>query len=492
MGFALVLFGVQIWQGTSVLFAICSLLFIVVATFAFNLAGGFSRTSGAYIFFYSLLGVIVGLCCKAILGERADSNLLVPELTIKVFLGGITAMLGAVFISRKLTARRPLLRNLVTDANMQNATVGCLVTGLVLSAILTLADKGSGTVLSALAQINRFLPMAMILGVVHEIRKSGGTRSVNIPVLLAGAAIFGTGLIGFSKEGMFTPVACWMVAAGSQRYKLSLFQIAGGFGAVALMFLFLVPYSQYGRNAVAKDLTFSARLASISDLLSNLGEVRQEYNANEEEGYSDSRQYFNKPQGLFDRLQMISVDDMLVEVTERKGTFGYLPVIAGFENLIPRAFWPNKPSIGFGNLFAHEIGGLPEDDTTTGISFSPSGEAYHLGRWVGVFLVAPALWIMLFTLFDSLCGDTRVTPWGLLLTAYFAHAAPEGMLDSIIYTLGFGTLGLLFAAFSAAYMMPIVGTLVKGPEKRLLLRTPLVRSIPRSAPAGGPSRDITH
>jgi len=183
---------------------------------------------------------------------------------------------------------------------------------------------------------------------------------------------------------------------------------------------------------------------------------------------------------------------MLVEVTERKGTFGYLPIIAGFENLIPRAFWPNKPSIGFGNLFAHEIGGLPEDDTTTGISFSPSGEAYHLGRWVGVFLVAPVLWIMLFTLFDSLCGDTRVTPWGLLLTAYFAHAAPEGMLDSIIYTLGFGTLGLLFAAFSAAYMMPIVGTLVKGPEKRLLLRTPLVRSIPRSAPAGGPSRDITH
>ena len=136
--FAALLFGVQLIQKTSPEFAICSFLFVVIAGITFNLAGGFSRTSGAYVFFYSVLAVIMGLCWKAFLGEPADSNLTTPLQTIRVFLGGITAMLVAVMISKKLTLRRPLLGSLVTEANMQNATVGCMVTGLVVSGILGL------------------------------------------------------------------------------------------------------------------------------------------------------------------------------------------------------------------------------------------------------------------------------------------------------------------------------------------------------------------
>jgi len=62
----------------------------------------------------------------------------------------------------------------------------------------------------------------------------------------------------------------------------------------------------------------------------------------------------------------------------------------------------------------------------------------------------PVLWIMLFTLFDWLCGDTRVSPWGLLDGCFFSHGAPEGMLDSVIDVLGYGTIGLLFQVFSAS------------------------------------------
>jgi hypothetical protein len=480
-GFAVLLFAVQLLQGTSVLFAICSFLFIVIATLTFNLAGGFSRPSGAYVFFYALFGAVLGLTWKAVLGERADSNLVVPQLTIQVFLGGITAMLIAVYISRRLTLRRGLLQNLIPESKMQNATVGCMATGLAVTALFLLIPKGSGSFLSALAQVNRFLPMAMILGVVHEIRKSGGTRSISAPVLISGLAIFLIGLVGYSKEGIFTPILCWFVAAGSQRYRLSFHQILTGSMLVLLMIMFLVPYAQYGRNAGQSSFT----------LLSNLGQVRSEYNAGAEDNFADSSQgYFNSPQGFFDRLQMISVDDALIEVTERKGTFGLAPIAAGFENLVPRVFWPNKPSIGYGNVYAHEIGGLPEDDTTTGVSFSPSGEAFHIARWMGIFLVAPILWIMLFVLFDSLCGDTRLSPWGLLMTAYFGHAAPEGMLGGVIYNLGFGIFGILVAALSAAYVMPIIGTLFKGPEKTRMIQTPLMRTTRRRVLADGSSRVV--
>lgn len=478
-GFALLLLAVQLLEGTAVLFAICSFLFVVIATLTFNLAGGFSRPSGAYVFFYSLFGVVLGLMWKAVLGERADSNLLLPQLTIQVFLGAITAMLGAVYLSRKLTRRQGLLQNLIPESRMQNATVGCMVTGLVITAVLLFVPKGSGSFLSALAQVNRFLPVAMMLGVVHEIRRSGGTRSINASVLISAAAIFLVGLMGYSKEGMFTPILCWFVAAGSQGYKLSLQKIVAGSALVLLMIIFLVPYAQLGRNSERSNW----------DLLTSLGQVRSEYQASTDESNSDNgTTYFNSPQGFFDRLQMISVDDALIELTERNGAFGLTPIIAGFENLVPRFFWPNKPSIGYGNLYAHEIGGLPEDDTTTGVSFSPSGEAYHIARWAGVFLVAPILWIMLFVLFDSLCGDTRLSPWGLLMTAYFGHAAPEGMLGGVIYTLGFGTFGILIAALSAAYVMPIIGTLVKGPEKTRMIRSRLLRTVRDRAIAGDASQ----
>ena len=482
MLFAALLFAVQLMQRTSLEFAICCFLFVVISGVAFNLAGGFSRTSGAYVFFYSVLAVILGLCWKAVLGEPADSNLITPLLTIRVFLGGITAMLMAVIISKRLTLRRPLLGDLVTEDNMQNATVGCMVTGLVVGLVLTLLPHEGGGVLSALAQINRFLPMALILGVIHQIRRTGGKRSISVPVLISGAAIFIVGILGYSKEGMFTPLACWLVAACSQHYRFSRSQVVGLVLLILFMFRYMVPYSQYGRNFEAD--SYSDKIKASFQLLTNLEGVRQEANRSLQEAYGDSTvAYFNTSQGFMDRLQMISVDDGLIDVTEKNGPFGFYPIILGFENLVPHFLWPGKPSISFGNLYAHEIGGLAEDDFTTGISFSPSGEAYHLGRWMGVFIVAPLLWILLFTVFDSLCGDTRVSPWGLLMAAYFAHTAPEGMLGGVIYSLGYMNFGLVVAALSAAYVMPIFGSLVKGPEQIRLRRMAPIRSIPRRSRA---------
>lgn len=479
--FAAVLLVVELYQGTSPTFAICAFLFIFVSGITFNLAGGFSRTSGAYVFCYAVLAVIVGLCWKAVLREPADSNLMEPNLTMQIYLGSMVALLMAVAISKKLTPKRPLLGNLLKDTTVQNATVGCLVTGLSVSALLIILPRQEGSILSALAQVNRFLPMAIILGVVHEIQVSGGKRSINLPVLLSAGVLFSMGLIGFSKEGLFTPVACWLVAAGSQAFRPSRLQIAGVAFGLYLMIHFLVPYAQYGRNFPAE--TLSERVDLAIGFLGDLERIRTEYEASSAAAAEDRIQgYFNTSQGFMDRLQMISVDDGLTHVTEQHGAFGPLPLLMGFENLVPRFLWPGKPAINFGNLYAHEMGGLSADDFTTGISFSPAGEAYHIGKWFGVFVWAPLLWILLFVVFDSLCGDTRVAPWGLLICAYYTHMAPEGMLGGIIYTLGFVTAGLVFAALSAAYVMPILGSLIKGPEKVSLRRVAPVRSIRRAGP----------
>jgi hypothetical protein len=484
ISFATILSGVQLYQGTNPFFSLYSFLFIVIATIAFNLAGGLTRPSGAYVFFYAVLCVILGLCWKAFLGERADSHLIWPLLTMQVFLGGITSMLGAVFISRRITTKRPLLGRMVTDENIQNSTVGCMITGLVLTAILTLVPRQNGSVLSSLAQINRFLPMAMILGVIHQIRKSKGTSSINLIVLISGATIFMGGIIGFSKEGIFTPIVCWLIAVGSQRYKIKPYQAIGLIILAIFMVRYLVPFSQYGRNFRSSSGSAFEDAKIAASFLVDLENVRKK-SAEAVEGLDDANQgYYNSPQGLFDRLQMISVDDLLIDVTESKGSFGYAPIYGSFENLIPHVFWPGKPRIALGNLYAHQIGGLPEDDFTTGISFSPSGEGYHIDRWIGVLILAPIIWTMLFTIFDSLCGTAQETPWGLLVVALFSHAAPEGMLSGAIYMLGMSAFSVAVAALSAGYIMPIIGTLFKGPEHVTIHQRAPIQSVPRASGEG--------
>ncbi len=489
--FAVVLCGIQQLQGTDPIFSLCAFLFIVIATIAFNLAGGFARPSGGYIFFYAVLGVIVGLFWKAFLGEAADSNLRAPLLTMQVFLGGITSMLAAAYISRKFSRKQAFLQNAVKDKDLKNATVGCIVCGLAISLLFATLPRANGSLLSALSQVNRFLPMAIILGTIHKIRKSGGTRCFSfISVLAMGSMFIIEGVLTFSKQGIFTPLLCFAIAAASLNYRFRMYQVIAGVVIIAFMFRFLVPYSQLGRDLVQPDFTFADRLALTTSLLTDIDTVRQDYSEQSAEAYGDNAfGYYNSPQGFFDRLQMIAPDDGLINATELTQPFGLSPIYISIANLIPHVFWPDKPNMLAGNTYAHEVGGIiSDDDLTTGISFTPSGEAFHLARWAGIFILAPIIWSILFIIFDSLCGDIHKSPWGLLAIAGFAHTAPEGMLTGAIYMMGYGMIAIVFAAFAAAYVMPVLGTLLAGPERanqrrttRLLAaRNAQLGSLPRS------------
>ncbi len=121
---------------------------------------------------------------------------------------------------------------------------------------------------------------------------------------------------------------------------------------------------------------------------------------------------------------------------------------------------------------------LAPDDDTTGVSFSPTAEAFHDAGWLGIFLIAPAMWLVLFTLFDSLCGDVRKSVWGLLVIVTFAHMAPEGGISVIPYALGYTAFGIIFAAVMGAYLMPMLGALFIGPEGIQIRRGAPIRSVP--------------
>ena len=287
------------------------------------------------------------------------------------------------------------------------------------------------------------------------------------------------GLLSYSKQAMFTPLICWVLAAAAQGYRITRGQLLGGILVLVFMFRFMVPYAQYGRSVGA--LTFGGNLTVAYRLLSNLGTVRQRYLENERGNLAQEHtSYFNSPQGLFDRLQMLYPDSTIIESTERLGPYGLYPILADLENLVPHVFWANKPIIKWGNVFAHDtLTPLSEEDETTGISYSPTGEGFRLARWAGVLVLAPVIWTATFVWFDSLCGDVRRSPWGLLALTLFAHIAPEGLLDGCIYMMGYGAFAIIVAALSAAHVMPHIGTLFSGPGGRTRFIKTNVRSLPR-------------
>jgi hypothetical protein len=209
-------------------------------------------------------------------------------------------------------------------------------------------------------------------------------------------------------------------------------------------------------------MTLSQHLALTTRLLESPEETRQNFEQDFEVGG-----YYDTPQGFWDRLQFVSVDDKLINVTDQGKVIGLLPVTSSLLNAVPHFLWPNKPSYNLGNLYSHEIGGMTsEEDTTTGVSFSPTSEAYHMKKWFGVLVVAPLVWLAMFVLFDSLCGDLRTTPWGLLVLAFLSHTAPEGAISGLIYFMTFGTEALLFCAFFAKWAAPFLAIPVLGPDRR--------------------------
>jgi len=417
-----------------------------------------------------MLVVIVGITYKACLGEPAQSNLLAPRRDIEVYVGGITSMLVAVILSRRFSRKTALLQNVLKDSQMYRASVGCMAFGTAGGFIIALLGAGGAALISAFTQLNQLIPLGIIIGVMYEIRRSGGTRSVNLPILVFGVYCFTFyGLLAYSKQGMLLPVTCWALPVCAMRYRLSRGQVIGLLLGVFILFYYLVPYSQYGRQFIVPGQSFTERLDTSVRLLEHPEKTRKEYNAIMASAING---YYNSSQGFWDRLQFISVDDGLVNVTDQKREFGLLPITASIANAVPHFIWPNKPSYLFGNMYAHEIGGISENDFTTGISFSPTSEAYHLKKWSGIFVLAPLVWMTLFILFDSLFGDLRTSPWGLLVIAILSHTAPEGMITGLIAVMTFGTEALVFCAFFATWIAPHFAVLVLGPQRQMTMAPP--------------------
>jgi hypothetical protein len=478
--FASLFFCVQWFEHTGFFFSLLYFTFLILSVIAFNFAEGFTRLTGAYIFWYSTLIVIVGVTWKAVVGEPADSNLYAPLLDMSLYTASMVMLLLVTILNKKMDFRDLGVGGGLSGSNLNYtaAGLGCIIMGFGVIVADVLFGQAPGSIVSALIQVNVFPELGIILSTIGAIKDSGGRRSTNAISIIALTYFSFMGVLSFSKQQMLTPMVCWIVGAFYSRLKVRFVHIVAFLLMAVVSFGFVSPLSV--SRDLAQDLDTGQRAQLIGYLLTHWGEFQEHVRGEEEQENSGGvAGYYTVAQGsLIERLSMIGPDDSLFAYTAQGHYEGIDPVVNYFANLAPHFISPNKQVKYGGNYYDHEMGrGLAADDFTTGISFSPVGEAYHCEGWGGILWLLPLIWIMLFTSVDFIVGDMRKYPWGLMVVVWFAHAAPETLLGGMIYFIGYGNFGMLLAIIAVTRIAPVLGALFIGRAA-----SPLARPIRHVSP----------
>lgn len=474
---------VQLMEHTDPRYSALVFAFFMLSVFAFNTAGGFSRPSGGYIFFFSVLAVDIGTVYKAFTGQAAQTNLQQPLLLMSAHTALMAGMLLAAYLTRMFVKTQDGVAGLmkVREINYSESALGCLVLWIIMTQILPQLPGGGGQILHSLNIVNPFLLLCVFLGTIGAVRNSGGRRSTTPLTIAVLIYMFVSGVLIFSKQGMFTSVVLWVIAASWARFRLRPFHIVSLLAFAIYAQMVLTPMASL-RNEPKND---QERWAMAEYYLFHYEALKKHVSP-----YKPSTElewqflYYGKPSGIWDRLSMLPNDSVLVSFSDQGHYFGLKAIRYYFENWVPHIIDPHKlqgVAVG-GNAYMHEIGGLADEDYTTGISFSPTAEAYHIAGWYCILVLAPPIYFLLFMTADAVCGDIRRQPWGLITLFTFAHLAPEGGIGGAIGIVWLGNFAIAFAVFCCGYITPVIGSLFGGGVARAHSRAMGRMSLPRPLP----------
>ena len=187
---------------------------------------------------------------------------------------------------------------------------------------------------------------------------------------------------------------------------------------------------------------------------------------------------------------MISPDDALIAYTTEDHEEGLLPTWWSILNIVPHFIWKDKPFYYIGNVYAREIGMIAEDNDVTGVSFSPAADAFHQASFFGVLFLSPAVLLVLFLVMDSLSGDIRESPWGILFSVACIHSAPEGLLGGQVYVATYVAFGVIVVAVLSKYVLPPLSGVITNSGRTRARSTmefkPVLRNRPEPYTPDGP------
>lgn len=438
---------------------------MVFSALAFNILNGLGTASGAFVIFMAIPTFAILIFLKVFTWEPTDRHFEQPLVTIAATAIGWAGILAAAALSRRFSTTRNIVRFTARDLeNLKNTSAGLLVIGLFSQILLTNYNTGgSGTIWTALNQLNIFIPMATILATYYEICISHGERSMNWIVLASILYVAGFGFIAASKQGMYAPFLSYFLVCGALEYRFRPLQVIVILAWLAFAVGFLFPWAQYART-MTRQTTLTGTVDATIGLLRNPNTIPAMY-----QWYADSLKLnedvnqvslcYDHPRGLLDRESLICQDDRLIQITQRNGPAGSSYLIAGFEMVVPHFLWPGRVTLSLGNIYGRETDEAGQEDFTTAVAFAPIGDAFREFGWSGIVVVMPIMYFFSFIFLNNVFGDARESPWGLVIVSYAAFAAPGLLLPVHPQLWGHYIPLILVVMWTTRYIAPQVAVL---------------------------------
>jgi hypothetical protein len=419
------LLAVQLLEGTDPPFALLMLVAQVFAIMAFNALGGMSHVAGSFCLFSLLPNVTVPEMAHAIVLQPGDYHLLVPLQTAAVcaiFYASLYAVARFVIM---LPHPPPLLdRVKFSLAELRAVSVLSSILSLaIMTAALAAGEVRDGTPLAAIQHFYPLLnPLSVITATYVRLKSTQGRSAMGwyVAVILAAAII--PGVLGASKEGMLTPLLCWLLVCAAARYRFSRPQVAILAGCLVVAWVFVYPYSQNARDVVRSARSFPERIAVIVAYFRNPSTV-EDTASNIDPDSSEFGESSTKL-SIVQRFSLLNSAGMLVNADSIEGFTDIERYFPAFVAIVPHFVWPDRPVAIHSNELGHKAGfKMGPNDTTTGIAISSPALFYDAGGWLGLPVYTMLDFLLYFYVLRSIVGTATQSIWGLMLIGATAYVS---------------------------------------------------------------------
>jgi len=426
---------VQLIQGTDPVFAVLMMVAQASAMIAFNLLGGMTHMTGAFCFFAILPTVAIPEFAHLALGQPGDFNLVHPLKTAAVcavFFVCVMTAARMVSLMRRPVALLEHIKFSIVELRIISA-LACFVALTIVFRDLTFDGRVPDG--SLLAALNHFYPFLIAISVMMatyvRIATTGGKSVLSgyVAFLLVLAVI--PGILSASKEGMLTPLLCWMVVVASSRHRFSWYGILGLAAVLFVAWTYVYPFSQNARSPIRAANTLTDKTSLIVDYFrdpTQFGDSTSTTDKSTEFGSSTSKV------SIVARYSTLLSIDMIVDADQKLGYTGierYLPVLV---SVIPHALWPDRPAPITTNELGHKAGfNIWVGDTTTGIAIGSPGLFFDLGGWLALIVYTLLCFGLFFFIAIRIVGTSTSSIWGLVLIGtegnLAGNASPETMFS---------------------------------------------------------------
>ncbi|PKU24462.1 hypothetical protein [Telmatospirillum siberiense] len=425
---SMLLFVVQIFDGTSLYFAFMVFVTFVVTILTLSYIG-FTSVAGILISFLVFTYLTYSQIAKAILDQPADSNLLSPDITIAVLFVGITSVcMAAAFVSFLLRGRKVISIEPSTDTLGAVRNISFVI-GLAVTAVnLYYSKSESGDVqYGGLVGITRNFSYIIYLSLVAEtwrvLTSTGGQKSMSHSLNLILLVMVFLGFIANSKQGVAAPVLVYFITSMAYRRRMTRTQIISLFAALFIGITFVYPAVNMMRAGRGQGSATGLTAGQVSEfMIRAISDPADFFKQWDEERtyefdtalFTQGLAYLGRYSETSSRFMLIANTDVIVNSVVTLGPYGWTSVTDGFALLLPTSLYPDKPRIGSADLITWHYGlrtwGL-EGFPTIGLF----ADCFAALEWPGVIFV-PFLCSLLFLLEIQLFG-VRLS--GNFLAVYF-------------------------------------------------------------------------